>query len=107
MQGALRTQHGEHSCPVPESRHLPQVSKAPPVPPGPSGGLAQLNGREVAQGPRGEKQKGLAESQGLPEGQSLLERQRRVREAPPGGARQVPKNTTTSPSTGITMEPRP
>lgn len=41
---------------------------------------------------------GLAESQGLPEGQPLPERQHRVREAPPGRARQVPKNTAASPT---------
>lgn len=58
---------------------------------------AQVKGGRWYRAQEEEKQKGLVESQGLPEGQSLPERQRRVREAPPGRARQMPKNTAASP----------
>lgn len=54
--------------PAPESRRSPQVSKAPPVPPGPSGEPAQVKGREVARGPRGRKTAGAGGEAGAPRG---------------------------------------
>lgn len=57
-----------HSCPGPESRRSPQASRAPPVPPGPAGGRAQVKGRQVVQGPRGRETEGAGGEPGAPRG---------------------------------------
>lgn len=105
--GGLSGDAGGPPYPAPESRRSPQLSKAPPVPPGPSGEPAQVKGREAARGPRGRKTAGAGGEAGLPEDQSLPERQRRVWEAPRRGARRAPENTTAAPSAGFTAEPEP
>ena len=103
-RGGLSGDAGGPPHPAPESRRSPQVSEAPPVPPGPSGEPAQEKGREVAQGPRGRK---TEEAGGeLPEGQSLPERQRRVWEAPPAGSKAGAREHHRLPSAGSTTEPR-
>lgn len=85
--GGLSGDAGGPPYPAPESRRSPQLSKAPPVPPGPSGEPAQVKGREAARGPRGRKTAGAGGEAGLPEDQSLPERQRRVWEARPAGSK--------------------
>lgn len=67
-RGSLSGDAGGPPHPAPESRRSPQVSEAPPVPPGPSGEPAQEKGREVAQGPRGRKTEGAGGEPGAPRG---------------------------------------
>lgn len=99
MQGALRTQHpslaARHRSAKPHPSHLVLQE-------------SQLR-RKAERWHRGQeegKQKGLAGSQGLPEGQSLPERQRRVWEAPPAGSKAGAREHHRLPSAGSTTEPR-